>query len=322
MNKLLLGIAAAMLALTSANAETYPIRPITVVVPFAAGGVTDIVARIVSDRMKTALGQPVVVENQGGAGGTIGVTRVHRAAPDGYTLVVGQWTSHVGGGAMYPLNYDIVNDFQPISVLSTGPLWIVGNKDIPANNIKELVAWLKANPNRGSTGTTGVGSGIHMCMVYFQNNTGTKFPLVPYRGAAPIMQDLISGQIDLSCPEAGQTLPQYRAGSIKAFGVLTKKRWFAAPDVPTVDESGLPGVEMPFWHGMWAPKGTPKEVTEKLIAAVRESLADPAVRQRFTDLGHEVAPVEQQSPQGLYAMHKADTEKWWPIIKAADIKPQ
>jgi tripartite-type tricarboxylate transporter receptor subunit TctC len=322
MNKLLLGVAAAMLALTGANAETYPVRPITVVVPFAAGGVTDIVARIVSDRMKTALGQPVVVENQGGAGGTIGVTRVHRAAPDGYTLVVGQWTSHVGGGAMYPLTYDIVNDFQPISVLSTGPLWIVGNKDIPANNIKELVAWLKANPNRGSTGTTGVGSGIHMCMVYFQNNTGTKFPLVPYRGAAPIMQDLISGQIDLSCPEAGQTLPQYRAGSIKAFGVLTKKRWFAAPDVPTVDESGLPGVEMPFWHGMWAPKGTPKDVTDKLVAAVKESLADPAVRQRFTDLGHEVAPVEQQSPQGLYAMHKADTEKWWPIIKAADIKPQ
>ena len=299
MKKLIFGIAVAVLAVAGAKAETYPARPITVVVPFAAGGVTDIVARIVTERMKAALNQTVVVENQGGAGGTIGVTRVHRSPADGHTLVVGQWTSHVGGGVMYPLSYDILNDFQPISMLSTGPLWIVGNKDIPANNIKELVAWLKANPTRGSTGTIGVGSGIHMCMLYFQNNTGTQFPMVPYRGAAPIMQDLIAGQIDLSCPEAGQTLPQYRANSIKAFGVLTKKRWFAAPDVPTLDESGFPGVEMPFWHALWAPKGLPKDVTDKLVAAVKESLADPGVRQRFMDLGHEVAPVEQQSPQGL-----------------------
>ena len=323
MRKLFFGVVTAMLAcVAGANAQPFPSRPITVIVPFAAGGVTDIVGRIVTDRMKTALGQAIIVENVGGAGGTIGVTRLHRAPPDGYTLVVGQWTSHVGGGAMYPLNYDILNDFEPVSVLSTGPLWIIGNKDLPPNNIKELVPWLKANPTRGSAGTTGVGSGIHMCMVYFQNNTGTRFPLVPYRGAAPAMQDLIAGQIDLSCPEAGQTLPQYRAGSIKAFGVLTKKRWFAAPDVPTLDESGLPGVEFPFWHGLWAPKGTPKDVIEKLTAAVKESLADPAVRQRFMDLGHEVAPVEQQSPQGLYAVHKADIEKWWPIIKAANIKAE
>jgi len=323
MKKLIFGIAAAMLAgVVGASAQPFPNRPVTVVVPFAAGGVTDIVARIVADGMKNSLGQAVVVENQGGAGGTIGVTRVHRAPADGYTLVVGQWTSHVGGGAMYPLQFDILNDFQPISMLSTGPLWIIGNKDIPANNIKELVAWLKANPTRGSTGTTGAGSGIHMCMLYFQNNTGTQFPMVPYRGAAPIMQDLIAGQIDLSCPEAGQTLPQYRAGSIKAFGVLTKKRWFAAPNVPTLDESGFPGVEMPFWHALWAPKGLPKDVTDKLVAAVKESLADPAVRKRFMDLGHEVAPVEQQSPEGLYAVHKAEIAKWWPIIKAANIKLQ
>ncbi|MEW6449247.1 MAG: tripartite tricarboxylate transporter substrate-binding protein [Pseudomonadota bacterium] len=323
MKKLIFGIAVAMLAgVASASAQPFPNRPITVVVPFAAGGVTDIVARIVTDGIKNALGQSIVVENQGGAGGTIAVTRVHRAPADGYTLVVGQWTSHVGGGVMYPLNYDILNDFEPISMLSTGPLWIVGNKDIPANNIKELVAWLKANPTRGSTGTTGVGSGIHMCMLYFQKNTGTQFPMVPYRGAAPIMQDLISGQIDLSCPEAGQTLPQYRAGSIKAFGVLTQKRWFAAPDVPTLDESGFPGVVMPFWHALWAPKGTPKDVVEKLNAAVKESLADANVRKRFMDLGHEVAPVEQQTPRGLYAVHKAEIEKWWPIIKAANIKAE
>jgi tripartite-type tricarboxylate transporter receptor subunit TctC len=188
--------------------------------------------------------------------------------------------------------------------------------------LKELIAWLKANPTRGATGTTGVGGGIHMCMVYFQNNTGTKFPMVPYRGAAPIMQDLLAGQIDLSCPEAGQTLPQYRAGSIKAFAVLQNKRWFAAPDVPTIDEAGVPGLHFPFWHGMWAPKGLPKDVTDKLTAAVVDALADAAVRQRLTDLGHEVAPTNLQNPAGLAAYHKADIDKWAPMIRAANTKPQ
>ena len=234
-------IFAVLAAVAGATAQTYPSRPVTVIVPFAAGGVTDIVARIVSERMSKALGQSVIIENVSGAGGTIGVTRLFRAASDGYTLVVGQWTSHVGAGAMYPVPFDYLNDFEPVSMLSIAPLWIIGRSNLPAKDLRELIAWLKANPDKASAATTGLGSGIHMCLVYFQNMTGTKFPLAPYRGAAPLMQDMLAGQIDLSCPEAGQTLPQYRAGSIKAYAVLTQKRWFAAPDVPTIDEAGRAG---------------------------------------------------------------------------------
>lgn len=319
--KLSIALIFAMLAaVAGATAQTYPSRPVTVIVPFAAGGVTDIVARIVSERMNKALGQSVIIENVSGAGGTIGVTRLFRAAPDGYTLVVGQWTSHVGAGAMYPVPFDYLNDFEPVSMLSIAPLWIIGRSNLPAKDLRELIAWLKANPDKASAATTGLGSGIHMCLVYFQNMTGTKFPLAPYRGAAPLMQDMLAGQIDLSCPEAGQTLPQYRAGSIKAYAVLTEKRWFAAPDVPTIDEAGVPGLHFPFWHAIWAPKGTPKDVIAKLNAAVVETLADPGVRQRFNELGHEIAPREQQSPAALAAYHKAEIEKWWPIIKAANIK--
>jgi tripartite-type tricarboxylate transporter receptor subunit TctC len=314
-------VALAILAGTAgAAAQTYPSRPITIIVPFAAGGVTDIVARIVSERMKTSLGQSVIVENVSGAGGTIGVTRLYRAAPDGYTLAVGQWTSHVGAGAMYPVPFNYLSDFEPVSMLSIAPLWIIGRNNLPAKDLKELIAWLKANPDKASAATTGLGSGIHMCLVYFQNMTGTKFPLAPYRGAAPLMQDLLAGQIDLSCPEAGQTLPQYRAGTIKAYAVLTGKRWFAAPDVPTIDEAGVPGLHFPFWHGLWAPKGTPKDVIAKLSAAAVEALADAGVKQRFNELGHEIAPREQQTPEALAAYHKAEIDKWWPIIKAANIK--
>jgi len=321
MTKLSIALAFAVFVVVSgAAAQTYPTRPVTVIVPFAAGGVTDIVARIVSERMKTALGQSVIIENVSGAGGTIGVTRLFRAAPDGYTLVVGQWTSHVGAGAMYPVTFDYLNDFEPVSMLSVAPLWIVGRSNLPAKDLRELIAWLKANPDKASAATTGLGSGIHMCLVYFQNMTGTKFPLAPYRGAAPLMQDMLAGQIDLSCPEAGQTLPQYRAGNIKAYAVLTQKRWFAAPDVPTIDEAGVPGLHFPFWHAIWAPKGTPKDVIARLNAAVVETLADPGVRQRFNELGHEIAPREQQSPAALAAYHKAEIDKWWPIIKAANIK--
>src|SRR3954469_24920728 len=327
MTKLSIALAFAIVAAVgSASAQSYPSRPVTVIVPFAAGGVTDIVARIVSERMKTALGQSVIIENVSGAGGTIGVTRLFRAAPDGYTLVVGQWTSHVGAGAMYPVPFDYLNDFEPVSMLSLAPLWIVGRSNLPAKDLRELIAWLKANPDKASAATTGLGSGIHMCLVYFQNMTGTKFPLAPYRGAAPLMQDMLAGQIDLSCPEAGQTLPQYRAGNIKAYAVLQNKRWFAAPDVPTIDEAGVPGLHFPFWHGIWAPKGTPKDVVVKLNAAVVDALADPAVRAKFSELGHEVASREQQTPEALRAFHKADIDKWAPMIKAANeaanAKPQ
>jgi tripartite-type tricarboxylate transporter receptor subunit TctC len=323
MRKLLLAATLAVVASAgSAAAQTYPSRPITMIVPFAAGGITDIVARLVSERMKTSLGQPVIAENVAGAGGTIGVTRLFRSAPDGHTLAIGQWTSHVGAGAMYSLPFDYLQDFEPVSMLSIGPLWIIARKDLPARDLRELIAWLKANPGKASAATIGPGSGAHMCLVYFQNMTGTSFQFVPYRGAAPAMQDLLAGQIDLFCPEAGQTLSQYRAGSIKAYSVLTQKRWFAAPDVPTIDEAGVSGLHFPFWHGLWAPKGTPRDVIATLNGAVVDALADPAVRQRLTDLGHEIAPREQQSPAALAAYHKAEIEKWWPIIKAANIKLQ
>jgi tripartite-type tricarboxylate transporter receptor subunit TctC len=256
-----------------------------------------------------------------GAGGTIGVSRLVRATPDGYTIGIGQWTSHVGGGVMYNLPFDMHTDLQPISLLTSGPLWIIGRKDLPASNIKELIAWLKANP-KSTAATIGVGSGAQMCFVYFSNETGAPINAVPYRGAAPAMQDLLAGTIDLFCPEAGQTLPQYRAGSIKAFAVLTEKRWFAAPDVPTIDEAGVPGVHFPFWHGLWAPRGIPADALARLDAAVVAALADPAARKRFTDLGHEVVPVDQQTPAGLATYYRAETDKWWPIIKAANIKAQ
>jgi tripartite-type tricarboxylate transporter receptor subunit TctC len=315
--------AAALLAVApAASAQTYPSRPVTVVVPFPPGGPTDTVGRVMSDRMKATLGQSVVVENVAGAGGTIGMSRVARADPDGYTLLVGQWTTHVGAGAIYPLPFHVLNDFEPISLLTTSHLWIVGKTGLPAKNLKELIAWLKANPDKASSATIGSGSAAHMCLVYFQNNTGTRFQFVPYRGGAPAMQDLVSGQIDLSCLEASQTLGQYRAGKVKIFAVMAKTRFAAAPEVPTVDEAGAPGLHMPFWHGLWAPKRTPKDVVSRLNAAVVEAFADSAVRKRFADLGMEIPPREQLTPQALHAYHKAEIDKWWPIIKAAGVKPQ
>jgi tripartite-type tricarboxylate transporter receptor subunit TctC len=323
MRKLSLAVALAMLAgIAGAAAQSYPSRPVTMIVPFAAGGITDIVARLVAERMKASLGQPVIAENVTGAGGTIGTTRLFRSAPDGYTVAIGQWTSHVGAGAMYSLPFDLLKDLEPVSMLSIGPLWIIARKDFPAKDLRELIAWLKANPGKASAATIGPGSGAHMCLVYFQNMTGTRFQFVPYRGAAPAMQDLLAGQIDLFCPEAGQTLAHYRSGSIKAYAVLTQKRWFAAPDVPMIDEAGVPGLHFPFWHGLWAPKGTPRDIVATLNAAVVDALADPAVRQRLTELGHEIAPRDQQSPAALAAYHKAEIEKWWPIIKAANIKAE
>jgi tripartite-type tricarboxylate transporter receptor subunit TctC len=305
-----------------AQAQTYPTHPVTLVVPFPPGGPTDTVGRVMADHMKTTLGQTVVVENVTGAGGTIGMTRVARADPDGYTLAIGQWTTHVGGGAIYPLQFHVLHDFEPISLLTSSPLWIVGRKDLPARDLKELITWMQANPGKASVATVGAGSAAHLCFVYFHNNTGTSSQLVPYRGGAPAMQDLVAGQVDLGCLEASQTLGHYRGDKIKVFAVMAKTRFFPAPDVPTVDEAGAPGLHFPFWHGMWAPKGTPKEVITKLNGAVAAAFADAGVRKRFADLGMEIPPLEQLSPQALYAHHKAEIEKWWPIIKAANIKPQ
>jgi tripartite-type tricarboxylate transporter receptor subunit TctC len=323
MKRLMLAVAAAtMLGGSIATAQDFPTRPVTLVAPFPAGGATDIVSRIMAEHMKTTLGQTVLVENVTGASGTIGMARVARAEPDGYTVVVGQWTTHVGAGALYPLQFHVLNDFAPVSLLTSSPLWILGKNSLPAKNLRELIAWLKANPDKASAGTVGAGSAAHVCLIYFRNGTGTKFQDVPYRGAAPVMQDLVAGQVDLSCLEAGQTLGNYRGGKFRVFAVMAKKRFAPAPDVPTVDEGGAPGLHFPFWHGMWAPKNTPRPVVAKLNAAVRAAFADPAVQKRFGELGMEIPPPDQQTPDGLYAHHKAEIDKWWPIIKQAGIRVQ
>jgi tripartite-type tricarboxylate transporter receptor subunit TctC len=321
MKRLVIAFAMALAAAAPAAAENFPARPITLIVPFSPGGSTDAVARIVAEGMRKALGQPIVVEHTAGAGGTIGVGRVVRSAPDGYTIGIGQWSSHVGASGIYTVPYNVLTDLEPVSMVSIGALWIVARKDIPGGDLKGLIAWLKANPGKATAGTLGIGSGSHLCLVDFQNVTGTQFALVPYRGAAPEVQDLLAGQIDLFCPEAGTTAPLYRAGSIQALAILREKRWFGAPEVPTSDEAGA-GVHFPFWNGIWAPKGTPKEIVARLNAAVGAALADPAVQKRYADLGHEVASGQQQTSAALGAYLKAEIEKWSPIIKAANIKAQ
>jgi tripartite-type tricarboxylate transporter receptor subunit TctC len=303
-------------------AQSYPSHPITIIVPFPAGGPTDTLARLLGERMRVSLGQPVIIETVTGAGASIGVARAAQAAPDGYTLSIGNWTSHVGAGAMYPAVHDVVLEMQPVSRISATPLMIVGKNALPPKTAQELIAWLKANPGKASAATVGAGSGAHICVLYFQQKTGTDFQLVPYRGGAPVMQDLVAGQIDFFCAEASQTLPFLRSGAIRAFAVMSKERWPAAPDVPTMDEVGVSGMYISFWHGLWAPKGTPREIVAKLNGAVVDTLADTNVRQRLTELGHVIATREEQTPEALGAFHRAEIEKWWPIIKAANVKPE
>jgi tripartite-type tricarboxylate transporter receptor subunit TctC len=263
----------------------------------------------------------VLVETVTGAGASIGVVRAAQSAPDGYTLSIGNWTSHVGAGAMYPAAHDALLDLQPIARISATPLMIVGKNALPPQNAGELIAWLKANPGKASAATVGAGSGAHVCLLYFAQKTGTSFQLVPYRGGAPVMQDLVAGQIDMFCAEASQTLSFLRSGAMKAFAIMSKERWPGAPEVPTMDEVGVPGMYISFWNGLWVPKATPKEIIARLNAAVVDTLADPTVRQRLTELGHVIATREEQTPEGLGAFHKAEIEKWWPLIKAANIKP-
>ena len=314
-------VAAMLVALPGpGHAQQYPARAITLIVPFPAGGPTDTLARILGERMRVALGQTIVIENVTGAGASIGVTRAVQATADGYTLSIGNWTSHVGAGAMYPVSWDALKDLAPVSLLTATPLLIVGKNGIPAKDGKELIAWLKANPNKASAATVGAGSAAHVCEVYFMQETGTRFQVVPYRGGAPAMQDIIAGQMDLMCAEASQTLAYVRGGQMKAFAVMAKDRWPALPDVPTTDEIGAPGMHISFWHGLWVPKGTPADVIAKLTKAVNDSLADAAVRKRLTDLGAVIALPEQQNPAALADFHKAEIAKWWPIIKGMDIK--
>ena len=304
-----------------ALAQAYPTRPITVIVPFAAGGPTDAVGRLLAERMRGALGQSVTVENSSGAAGTIGVGRVARAVPDGYTLSLGIWSTHVVNGAIYTLQYDVVKDFEPVALISRElGLIIVAKKTTPAKHLRELIEWLKASHERALFGTSGVGSPSHMAGVLFQNLTGAPFQFVHYRGAAPVAQDLVAGQIDMAIDSPTTSLPQVRAGFVKAYAVTAKSRLPAAPDIPTADEAGLPGMYLSVWFALWAPKGTPTDVIAKLNSAVRRALADPSMGSRLADLGQEIFPPDQQTPEALAALQKADIEKWWPIIRAANVK--
>jgi tripartite-type tricarboxylate transporter receptor subunit TctC len=318
----LAAILAIVAAASNAVAQTYPSHPITIVVPFPAGGPSDAVSRILAEHMRGSLGQPVIVENTPGAGGTVGVARVARAAPDGYTVGYGQWASHVGAGAIYPVRYDVLKDLDPLVLLGSTPLWIVARNTLPAKNLPELVAWLKANPDKATAATVGSGSAAHLCGIYLQDNTATRFQFVPYRGGNQPMQDMVGGRIDLMCDQASNSLPLVRSGQIKAYAVMAKQRWSAAPDIPTLEEAGLPALHFSFWHGLWAPRGSSKEIIVKLNAAVVEALSNPTVQQRFAEMGLEIPPREQQTPEVLGAFHKSEIEKWWPIIKSANIKPE
>jgi tripartite-type tricarboxylate transporter receptor subunit TctC len=318
---LIAGAAAVPAASRIARAQTYPSRPITIDVAAAVGGSMDTIGRVMAERMKSSLGQPVIVENVSGAGGTIAGGRVAHAPPDGYTLVLGNNGSHVVAGVTYALRYDLLNDFEPVALLSTYPYVLVARKTMPANDLNGLIAWLKANPDKATQGTPRGGM-AHIASLFFQKETGTRFQLVPYRGAAPAIQDLVAGQVDLGFSDPTAALPQMRAGTIKAYGVTTKARLGSAPDVPTLHESGLQGFDVSAWHGLWAPKGTPKNIIAKLNAAAIDALAVPTVRARLADLGQEIFPPDQQTPEALGAFQKAEIEKWWPIIKDAGIKAE
>jgi len=306
----------------AALAQDYPARAITLVVPFAAGGPTDTIARILAEHMRPLLGQPIVIENVAGASGTVGSARVARATPDGYTIGIGQWGTHVLSGAIHTLSYDIAEDFAPIGLVANGPQLIVVRKDLPAADASALVAWLKANPGKATAGTAGPGSGAHVSGLFFQERTGTSFTFVPYRGAGPALNDLMAGHIDLMFDQASNALPQVRGRTVRAIAVTARTRLATAPDIPTVDEVGLSGLYIDFWHGTWAPKGTPPTVIAKLNAALGAALDDADVRKRLTDLGQVIPEGERRTPDALRTHQKAEIGKWWPIVKAARIKPE
>ena len=318
-------LAAALLAATlhgtgSATAQGYPSRPIVIVVPFSAGGPTDALMRVLGERMRASLEQPLLVENVTGAAGTIGVAKVARATPNGYTLSVGHWSTHVINGAIYPLTFDLLKDLDPVARLTSYPMLLVAKNDIPAKDVKEFVAWVRANQDKASAGSIGVGSAAHVAGVNFQSITGLKFQYVAYRGAAPALQELMGGQIDFLFDHLAHSLPHVRAGKVRAYAVTAPARSPSAPDIPTFDEAGVPGLHVLIWYGLWAPRGTPRDIIARLNAAVREALADPGVSKRLSDLGQVIPPPEQQTPEALAAYHKAEIDKWWPLIRAAGIK--
>jgi tripartite-type tricarboxylate transporter receptor subunit TctC len=303
-----------------ARADTYPSRPVTMVVPFAAGGGTDIFARILAEGMRGPLGQPVIIENVAGAGGSIGVGRVVHAEPDGYTVSIGTLTTHVLSGALYPLQFDLINDLAPIAELGYEPLLIAVKNALPVKNLKDMIAWLKANPDKATAGIPGAGSTGNLADLSFQKTTGTSFQFVPYRGDGPAVQDLVAGQIDMMIEPSSNFVAQVQAKTVNALAVTSKTRHPGMPDVPTVDEAGLPGFYVSIWFGLWAPKDTPKDILAKLNAATVTALADPVLKEKLGKLGQQVSSPDQQTPAVLGALQKAEADKWWPIIKAANIK--
>jgi tripartite-type tricarboxylate transporter receptor subunit TctC len=324
MRKLLLAaaLAASLAGVGSATGQDYPSRPITLIAPFPAGGPADGIARVIGEPMRAILGQTVVIENVAGAGGNLGVGRLARAAPDGYTIGIGQWSTHVVNAITYPLPYHVIDDFEPIALLTITPQLIVARKDFPAKDATELVAWLRANPDKATAGVVGAAGGAQVSSIYFEQAIGTKFRFVPYRGGHAAMVDLIAGRLDVMLDMAANAVNQVREGQIRGYAVMAKSRWAALPDVPSLDELGLPGLHVAYWHAMWAPKGTPKPIIARLNAAVQHALADATVRQRLGQLGHDVWPREQQTPEALAAYHKAETDKWWPIVRATGLKAQ
>jgi tripartite-type tricarboxylate transporter receptor subunit TctC len=302
------------------RADNFPTRPITIIVPFAAGGPSDAMARILAERMKLALGQAIVIENVTGAGGSIGVARAVHAAADGYTISFGHLGTHVCNGAIYKLSYDLVDDLEPVALLPSNPMIIVSRNDVPAKSLAELLAWLKSRPQPATAGTAGAGSGSHIAGLYFEQAAGIKLQFVPYRGTAPALADLVAGQIDIIVDQTSNSINQVRAGTIRAYAITQGTRLAQAPDVPTVDEAGLPGFHMTLWSGLWVPKGTPREIVARLNAATEDALNDPAVQKQLGNLGLQMPDKTKSAPEDLGAWQKAEIAKWWPLIKAADVK--
>ena len=325
MRRLLTVMVATLLALAStgiAAAQDYPTRPITMIVPFPAGGATDTLARFLAERMRGIFGQPVVIENIAGAAGSLGVGRAVRSAPDGYTLSIGTSTTHMLTGGLYALQFDLLKDLEPIIQIGSEPLLIVGKRGLPADDLKGLIAYLKANPDKASVGIAGVGATGHLTGISFQKETGTKFQFVPYRGNAPAMQDLLAGQIDFMIEPSSNFKSLVAAGSIKPFAITGRTRLPSSPNIPTADEAGLRGFFASLWYGLWVPRDTPKDIIARLNAAMVQILADPEVQKRFDELGIQITPLAQQSPEALRAFQKAETERWWPIIKSSNLKAE
>jgi tripartite-type tricarboxylate transporter receptor subunit TctC len=320
MRKIVLAALAVLAAGGSALSENFPSHPITIIVPFSAGGPSDAMARVLAERMKATLGEALLIENVTGAGGSIGVGRAVRSLPDGYTISFGHLGTHVANGAIYKLGNDLVTDLEPVVLLPSNPMIVVSKNAVPAKSLKELIEWLKARPAPATAGTAGAGSGSHIAGLYFENVTGIKLQYVPYRGTAPAMNDLIAGQIDLIVDQTSNSIAQVRAGNIRAYAVTADRRLEQAPDVPTTDEAGLPGFHMTLWSGLWVPKGTPKDIVAKLNASAVDALNDPVVRGQLENLGLQMPPADQLSPEALGSWQKAEIAKWWPMIKAANVK--